>query len=326
MRMAGSTTEPERSSEILTPSRLSWSSVSTYAECGQRWLLERGYKVPSSTWFATLAGSAIHEITESRDRLELLGLTPAEQAIYSPTFAEEFDKRVSEVRSTGREVKASGREGKNLTESGGPNKKDFDWWMHFGPIFVQRWMDWKAQHGWTVMTMPDGQPGIELGFDIELAGQRVVGFIDRVYQSADTGVTVFDLKTGKVPSGSLQLKTYDLGLKRGYGVEADWGMFWTPGGDDGGKLSTATDLRAWSDERVEDMYGKAMRGIEAGIFLPQVTNMCKGCPVRDYCWAVAGVKVGELPLAPSIIRRDTGEVSSSPNAQVEPEGDDENEG
>ena len=272
--------------------------------------------MPSGTWYATLAGSAIHEITEIRDRMELMGMDPVEQAIFSPTFAEEFTRRVREVEAEGREVKASGRANKNISESGGPNKKDYDWWLTYGPVFLQRWMNWKDERGWTVMTMPDGLPGIELGFDITLGGERVVGYIDRVYESPVTGITVFDLKTGTVPTGSLQLKTYGLGLKHAYGIEADWGMFWTPGGEDGGKLSQAVDLQSWPDERVEDMYSATMRGIEAGIFLPQVTGMCKGCSVRAHCWAVGGAKAKELPLVPVVVKRGSGEVSSGPIAQV----------
>ena len=279
--------------------------------------MERGYKVPTATWYATLAGSAIHEITEQWDRFEVMGLSHEEQILFSPTFAEVFTKLVAEVEAEGREIKPSGRKLKEIGESGGPNKKDFDWWLIYGPIFLQRWMAWKKEFGWTVMTMPNGLPGIELGFDITIGGERVIGYIDRVYQSPVTGISVFDLKSGTQPAGSLQLKTYDLGLKRNYGVEADWGMFWMPSGGDEGKLSTPVDLRSWPDERVEDMYYKAMRGIEAGIFLPQVTSMCRGCTVRDYCWAVAGEKAGELPLVPEVVRRGTGEVSPDANVKVE---------
>ena len=273
--------------------------------------------MPRATWFATIAGSAIHEITEQWDRFELMGLSPQEQVLFSPSFAEVFTQLLDEAEAEGTEVKPSGRVTKAITESGGPNKKDRDWWLHWGPIYLQRWMAWKAEFGWKVMTMPDGLPGIELGFDITVGGERVVGFIDRVYESDQTGITVFDLKSGAVPAGSLQLKTYDLGLKGAYGIEADWGMFWSPGGDDKGKLSSPVDLRSWPDERVEDMYHKAMRGIEAGIFLPQVTSMCRGCTVRDYCWAVAGKKAKELPLVAEVVKRETGELASTADAQVE---------
>lgn len=303
--------------EVMTPSRLSWSSVSTYAECGQRWLLERGHKVPTATWFATIAGSVIHNITEERDRLQLMGFDPEEQVEFSSTFETGFVKALSEAAEEGREVKPSGRKLKEMSESGGPDKKDKNWWLHFGPIFLERWMTWKQEFGWEVLVLNDGTPCIELKFEIELGGEPIVGFIDRGYTGL-AGVTLLDLKTGTMPTGSLQLKTYDLGMKRNYGISADWGMFWTPGGGEGGgKLSQAVDLKAWSDDRVEEMYASAMRGIKAGVFLPHVTAMCRGCTVRDFCWAVAGERAEELPAIPVVIDRTSGEVSTSPaDAQV----------
>ncbi|MGE9130925.1 PD-(D/E)XK nuclease family protein, partial [Cutibacterium sp. KBN10P07757] len=39
---------------------------------------------------------------------------------------------------------------------------------------------------------------------------------------------------------------------------------------------------------VSSMYSQAMKGISEGIFVPHVTALCKGCPVRDSCWAVNG--------------------------------------
>ena len=296
---------------VRTPSRLSWSSVSTYSECGQKWLLERGFHVPSSTWFATLAGSAIHTITEARDRLELMGFTPREQIEFSPAFKAEFDREIA--ASEAPEIKPSGRKLTKVGETGGPSKKDYDWWLQWGPIFLERWMNFKSDFGWEILTLPDGQPGIELKFEIELGGYPVLGFIDRAYVGP-AGITLLDLKTGSMPSGSLQLKTYDLGLKQAYGIEADWGVFWTPTGGDAGKLSNPADLRKWSDARMEGMYAAAMRGISAGVFQPHISSMCTGCSVRQHCWAVAGDLADELPEQPSVLNRTTGELSFDPYA------------
>ena len=192
--------------------------------------------------------------------------------------------------------------------SGGPNKKDREWWLHYGPIFVQRWMDWKREKGWRIATLPDGNPGIELGFEFEIDGLRVVGYIDRVFLMEDGSILVVDLKMGNTPAGSLQLATYGVGIAEQYGLDADWGAFWGPGGEDGAKLSFPVDLSTWSHQRMTGMYRSAMRGIEAGVFLPQVSMMCKGCVVRDYCWAVAGDKAGEIPAEFEILDPSTGEV------------------
>ena len=297
---------------ITSPSRLSYSSVSTYAECGQKWLLSRGHKVPEATWFATLAGSTIHHITELRDRLELMGIPPAEQVAFTPTFEADFIPRVEEVIAEGREVRASGRVTKEIGVTGGPNKKDRDWWLHWGPIYLERWTAWKAEFGWTLLDIPDIGPAIELGFDVTLGGERVIGYIDRVYTSPTTGIGVFDLKTGAEPASKLQLATYGVGMKEQYGVDVDWGIYWRPaGGDETGGLSQAVDLHSYSREALEAMYAGARRGIEAGVFMPNVTSMCSGCTARRYCWAVAGEKSNTIPVIAEIINHATGEVASS---------------
>lgn len=291
-----------RLTEITTPSHLSWSALAAYVECPQRWLLERGYKIPAATWFATLAGSAIHSVSEVRDRLEWMGLEPEDQVLLSPSFEEAFLKEIAEAEAEGVEIKASGRKLVNIGETGGPNKKDQDWWLEWGPHFLHRWMTWKAERGWTVLEMPDGQPAIELEFTVTIGDYPVTGKIDRAYISEDTGITVFDLKTGTTPPGSLQLKTYGLGFARQYGIEPDWGVYWSPAGNDAGKLSTPTDLRGWSDERMDDMYRTVIHAIEQGIFPPYVSGTCRACGVRDHCWAVQGKKASELPLVPKVIK------------------------
>ena len=239
-------------SHIYIPRYLSWSSVSTYSECGVKWLLSRGFKVPESTWFATLAGSAIHKITEDADRAEAAGIPPHRQLNFAPDFKTEFDARIAKAVEEGKEIKPSGKILKSMSITGGPNKKDYDWWLHFGPIFIQKWMDFKASKGWKIAIMPDEQLGIEVEFTVELDGIPVVGYIDRVYTMADGSLIVIDLKTGMAPTGSLQLLTYAAGLYEKFGLTAEWGMFWTPGNSsDTGLLSEPVELPKWDLNRVK---------------------------------------------------------------------------
>ena len=298
-------------SQIYIPRYLSWSSVSTYSECGVKWLLSRGFKVPESTWFATLAGSAIHKITEAADRAEAAGIPPERQLNFAPDFRTAFDREIEEATAAGKVIKPSGKVLKSMSLSGGPNKKDYDWWLTYGPIFIQKWMEFKATKGWQIAIMPDGNPGIEVGFEIELAGVPVIGYIDRVYTMADGSIIVMDLKTGAVPSGSLQLLTYSAGLREAYGWEASWGMFWSPGNSsDNGQLSEPVELPAWDHERISQMYAQALTGISSGVFLPHVTPMCRGCTVREHCWAVKGESSQGIPVHFDVIERETGEVTS----------------
>ena len=299
--------------QITLPSRLSWSSVSTYSGCGQKWLLTRGFKIPQATWFATEGGKAVHEITEAIDRAALEGESLQAQYQMAHGFGRKFLQRIAELELEGIEVKPSGRKLKELGWTGGPNKKDRDWWLHYGPEMIGQWIEQSLAlraKGWKIATMPDGQMGIEVGFDITIEGVRLVGYIDRVYLLPDGSVLLLDLKTGAV-SPDLQLLTYAVGSDAHYGLSADWGDFWTPSSDSPyGKLTQPIDVAQRPLQRLEKMYQQADRGIRAGVFLPSVSSMCAGCTVKEACWAVNCEESSKVPQTFTILDPQSGELVS----------------
>ena len=279
--------------DLPMPKRLSYSSLSSYADCGEKWRLERGYKLNGATWYATLAGSAIHEVTEKMD-LKELGLFDEEV----PTFESEFRSRVNQERKLGREIKPSGRKLKENSLAGGPNKKDFDWWLIYGPQFVQNWVDWKFLKSWTLAIMPDGSPGIEVTVRQPMGGKEHLGFIDRVYVTPDGDLVIVDLKSGNIPTSDLQLGSYGVGLWREYGLLAEWGTYWMAST---GQLTMLKDLSQYSEEFIDAQYEMAWNGIQAGVFLPNVSSLCKGCGVQDYCRAVGGGSSHEVPVRSIVV-------------------------
>jgi hypothetical protein len=285
------------------PKRLSYSSLSTYSECGQRWLLERGYGLGRGTWFATVAGSAIHNITEKMDLAEI-GLHDGP----IPTFAEEFDRLLYIENSNDVEVKPSGRKLTKIGPTGGPNKKDYAWWLEYGPLYVRHWEMWKADSNLILATMPDGSPGVEVSITQPMGGKTYLGFIDRVFITPGGEVIVVDLKSGSIPSSTLQLGSYRIGLAREHGLYADWGAYWMAST---GELTHLHDLTRYTDEYVDSMYAMAWRGIEAGVFLPNVTSMCSGCGVRAHCRAVGGSDAWALPVSSTLVSSTAGEETSS---------------
>lgn len=305
---------------IYVPSRLSWSAVSSYAECGERFRLERMYRVPKHTWFATIAGKAIHEITEFIDRAVFGGLDLDDAAGMAPAFQAVFDRYLAdpkEVPELGVKPSAARRPQKTITENGGPNGKDYGWWVHWGPLFIDRYVRWRKASPWSIAQLPDGRPGIELEFNIEIASKRSQGFIDRIlHDPATDSLILLDIKTGKKPDGALQLISYAMACEVVYGLEVPYAGFWLPiasgykGSEDEhkGLLTPLTDVGNYSMERLTAMYENALRGIKAGAFVPQVTSMCSGCTVRDYCWAVAGKRAKEIPVSEDIVERSIGEV------------------
>lgn len=278
------------------PGRLSYSSLNSYAECGLRWKLERGYGLNTATWFATVAGSAIHEITEYIDLKEIGVFDGA-----IPSFAEVFDRRLAVEAERGIEVKPSGRKLTKVGPTGGPNKKDHAWWLEYGPGMVQNWVDWKATRGWTLAVLPEG-PGVEVRIEQQIGGRDHLGFIDRVFITEDGEIVLVDLKSGQQPASTLQLGVYRVGFYRQTGLMADWGAYWMAGT---GELPYIADLARYTEDYIDAQYEMAWRGIEAGVFLPNVTSMCKGCGVRDFCAAVGGEKAGSVPVRDILTVRET---------------------
>ena len=108
----GATLTADRKAQI--PHHLSYSSVSSYSDCGMKYLLERGYGLSSSTWYSTLAGKAIHYVTEQLDRKYELGLD-----VEVPTFEEAFAQEIKLSAEKGEEVRPSGRLLKQQSWAGG---------------------------------------------------------------------------------------------------------------------------------------------------------------------------------------------------------------
>jgi hypothetical protein len=288
---------------IDEPARLSYSQLSTYAECGERWRLEKGYKLNEGTWFATIAGSAIHEITELMD-LKAIGKNDEE----IPTFKEVFDRMLAEEDEKGIEVKPSGRILKSIGKTGGPNKKDYEWWLHYGPLYIENWVEWSNSNDYRLAILPDGKPGIEVPFTVYVGGERVVGFIDRVYLTPENKILILDLKSGQVPPSKIQLGVYKLGLLRSYELEAELGTYWIASD---GQLTPLTDLTIYSESFIDSLFEQARRGIQNGVFLPNVSAMCTGCGVRRYCRAVGGDLALSVPIRESVtlLTRDQVDIS-----------------
>lgn len=265
---------------LTTPDRLSHSSLSTYTECGERWRLERLYKVPSESWYATVAGTAVHEITELID-LQEIGLHDGP----IPEFKEVLDREIAAAEEEGTLLRVSGKKLLKPSLAGGPNKKDYNWWLEFGPQMIEGWINWKAEMDWTLATMPDGTPGIEIDLEQEMAGRPFKGFIDRLYITGMGDLVIVDLKSGNLPSNNLQLGTYRVGLMRQHGLVADWGAYWM---GTTGQLTQLKDLTRYSEGYIDHLYEMAWRGIGTGVFLPSLSSGCVTCGVRKFCRPFGG--------------------------------------
>ncbi len=275
--------------DIREPSRLSFSSMSTYAECGEKWKLERLFGISSTTWYATVAGSAIHKITEHYD----LGDMTADEAV--DAFGDVLDGYLSVEQEKNVFVKASGKKLVKNGATGGPNKKDYDWWLEFGPQYVQNWVTWReANPHLVIATLPNGEPAIEVEVSQPLGGGENKGFIDRVFYDTSAGQhIVVDLKSGNDPAGNIQLGQYGVALRREHGIDAKLGAYWSA---PKGELNAMVDLTVFSDSYIDYLYEASWAGIRAGVFLPNPSSNCRSCDGAPFCRAIGGRSAQIYPV------------------------------
>ncbi len=296
---------PNAPVDVAIPRGLSWSSVSSYAECGYRWLLDRRLASEDTQWLNTLGGSALHEVTEIEDRVRL------GEDLVVPTFEERLVKLIADS-PPGQRIRVSGNKRTKLQFTGGPNKQDLEWWLTYGPQMVEQWRRFQEESGWQIVIMPDGVPGIELEFEISISGVPVRGSIDRVMLTPEGDLVIVDIKGGRT-SAVMQLGTYALAVSEVYGLDAEWATFWQPRLEDEahplGKY-WREHMPSYSWDQLKAIYAGTMDSISRGVFLPNVGSSCSGCTLRDSCWANGGAQAATIPRKIRMVPADT------PNGQL----------
>lgn len=262
---------------------LSHSTVSDLKECGEKVRLAKIEKVPRTSSWSLIGGSMVHTVTENLDRRDfgIEGDGPYE--FTEDTFLAYIEAEEDKYQSDRAEWRASGRASKEW-----PDKEDYKWWLNHGPKMVAAWRRF-LQGPLYQIALFDGEPAIEIGFEEEIGGAKVVGYIDRVLEHIPTGeLVVVDLKSGsRDPMSSDQLGLYRVGLHKKFGgrFTPQWGTYFMVRK---GATTIITDLTKYSDGRLDYEYERAWTAVQAGIFLPKIGPLCGSCGVRDYCRAVDG--------------------------------------
>lgn len=258
---------------------LSYSSLSSYLDCSERFRLERVLNAPQTGGWWFVGGHAVHTATEELDK----GLSNDPVGSFLKAWNDEV-RTLTERGVDLSTIRAGGRK-TNLW----PDKENDQWWRANGQHMVIGWQQWVAARkaeGWSFYAMPDGAPAVEVPFHLTLGGVLVKGYIDRVMVNPDGEVVIIDLKTGNTtPSSSLQLGVYALGFHAITGVMPSVGAYYMARKSE---LSAMSSLLHYDATMVGDWFAKTKVAIEAEVFVPHVTNLCGTCSVAPYCRAVGG--------------------------------------
>lgn len=248
------------------------SQLKLYERCPMAYKLSRIDKVwrRPAAWLGQ--GSAVHEAAEAFERSGRTLTVDETQDV----FRESYQTHINEACETT------------------PN---FEYWFASGPYAgatdIERrynigleqcvkYIDWYTAHPDEVIWIaPDGTPGIEIGFDIDLDGVMVRGFIDAVIVK-DGAVIVRDNKTGNSPGDDFQLAVYGVALAEQFGIDPPQvGDYWM---GRSGKPTVPYKIGAWTRDRVAEKFAELEANITAGRFdADPEPSKCRFCDVSYSC-------------------------------------------
>jgi hypothetical protein len=235
------------------PEHISYSSFSTWQECGWKYYLTKVEKVPEghAVWFT--AGTAVHKATEVYD---LEGGTSED--IWNKVWFEQVAEDEA-LHGDMQHWKYAKRE-------------DMSWWYGEGIWMLDRWIKLR-NNGWNVY-----EDFVEKVYEIPLDDTTVKMAIDRVMVDFEGNRVLLDIKTGASSQRHpLQLAVYAWALEKN-GVSIDKAGFWD---------ARTGSISTWSldnlyGERIEDIFNAFDRARKDSLFLPNLNN-CGRCDVISSC-------------------------------------------
>ena len=257
------------------PETVSYSQLTTFLDCGERYELERVKRVTQTPAWWFLGGSAAHATTEVWDAWHegAAGLLNVDQPDLEAVFAEKLNLEIAEADESGVP--------RSQWFAGGRGKATEDFWLENGPVWVRYWADWRETSGWKLWNYL-GDPAVEVPLVQHWSnGLKSRGFIDRVMYDTHGYLNIVDLKFGSTtPDSAAQLGLYAVGLEQEFGIRPQFGAFFMARK---GKLLAQEPLRKYTEPYFDRKFSGFDQARKAGIFLANPGEKCSRCGVRGSC-------------------------------------------
>lgn len=286
--------------DLPVPANGSFSMITSLAECGMRYALDRLARrgivaAPEIPAWWNVGGNAFHLATETIERWYLSHpdehIDPASETP-ADLWRGAFAKAIAEEQHKSGVPTEFWRAAKKGLEN-------HDWWRVNGVEMVRKYVAYHTPEYRKVnriFVMSDGNPALELKLSVDLAGWPFDVVIDQVWKGASDKLRIRDLKSGGTPqAGTFQLGGYAWALNNaiigpshpGHEIAVGIaGAFW--------------DARAGlHDHEVDDLLVKhplreltyrawaARSQTEYRAYLPRVVaagfGSCGSCSRRDLC-------------------------------------------
>lgn len=258
-------TAPERAHRSV-------SQLQSFKRCGYAYKLSRIDKVweRPAAWLAM--GSAVHEGAEVWEKSGRTLTLDEVKRVTSESYAAHIEESTAVTPNL------------EYWHRSGPYDGEVDVERRYGLALehVERLVSWHLAHpDQTIWVAEDGTPAIEIGFDFELDGVLIRGFIDAV-RVVDGEPRVVDYKSGaKVPDDPFQLGVYKIAMKHQYGLDVNSGEYFMT---KTGKPTFPYDLSEYTTESVSAQFSELEDSIQAGRFEPSPEpSKCRMCSVSLAC-------------------------------------------
>ena len=255
----------------------SWSQLEQYTACPYSYYLERIEKVWSrpAAWFPM--GTAVHSVAEAYERSGRKMSRVVAKAVFKETYADETNEYLDETPNA------------VFWHSSGRYRGPEDIIRRYGVGLehVDRYIDYCEAHPQErIAVRSDGEPALELYFEIDLDGVTVRGYLDQAVQIDANKIKARDIKTGANPGKPMQLSIYDIALE-----EMFPGMLIEPGDFLMTRAKTKAKPVAFTVEaserfgrnEVSDRFNDMEESLKAENFEPKPGPDCRQCGVNNSC-------------------------------------------
>jgi DNA helicase II / ATP-dependent DNA helicase PcrA len=232
---------------------LSASAVETYETCPLQFKFEREWRLSRQVHAAMQYGAAMHRVLRTYYDSVRLGRTKSDDELLQLFREDEGMSKIQDEYQRGLYL-----------EQGKEQLRDF--------------------LAGTRSSSPPEVLHTEEWFDVQIAGAKVVGRIDRMDRAADGSVNIVDYKTGKARSQedadeSLQLSIYAMAAKEKWGYPVGALAFHNLEGN----LSIFSKRAEFQLEEARERVEAVARGIAAGEFEAKSGFYCNFCAFRGLC-------------------------------------------
>jgi hypothetical protein len=263
----------------LLPAHVSFSQLSTVADCGVKFRLQRVEQLPQVPQWANVGGTTFHRCVEQIESHQ-----QGDPAYAAATlWPIEFEVEIGMTES------ASGMS-RDTFRASQQGRENYDWWRVEGQLMLQRYVDWRQgdSAGQQVLQGPTARPMLEWETVYNVDGVPFKTIVDSVWtepveESSGRAqrAIIRDWKTGSMTPDDRQLCTQAWGLRKaGWQGEILVQFFDARKGTFSEPFDPFQRM-TWDDVRYFVLSGDAQRRVSIPSARP--SDFCGGCPVAYAC-------------------------------------------